>query len=169
MCSAAQSFRGGRLGIREKLNRNSMYSTAAIVCMLVAAAVVIGLELRGNDGKPPAKSFFTVDDGKSWFADSSSKLPPFDHGGAQAVRCYVFKNSSGDFAGLLEKYSDDTRARLIQMAEHVPPIPVRDPPPVMVKKPGDKDWTNMAPEREGMMLMHNFANPDGSPMERVMP
>ena len=162
-------FSGGSLGIRETINQKSAFSTAVVICLVVVAVVLIALELRGNDGKPPAECYYTIDDGKTWFVDSSSKLPPFDHGGAPAVRCYVFKSSSGNFAGLLEKYSDDTRAHLIQMAEHVPPIPGRDPPPVMVKKPGDKDWKNMAPDQEGMILMHDFVNPDGSAAERVMP
>jgi hypothetical protein len=162
-------FSGGSLGIRETINQKSAISTTVVICLVVVAVVLIALELRGNDGKPPAECYYTIDDGKTWFVDSSSKLPPFDHDGAPAARCYVFKCNSGKFAGLLEKYSDDTRARLVRMAEQVPPVPVRDPPPVMVKRPGEKSWTNMAPDREGMILMHDITGPDGSAAERVMP
>jgi hypothetical protein len=140
----------------------------AIFAFIVIAAV-IALELRGNNGKPPAECYYSTDDGKTWFVDSSSKLPPFDHDGAQAVRCYVFKCNSGKFAGLLEKYSDATQKHLIWMAQQVPPVASRTPPPVMVKKPGEKDWQNMPSDREGMILMQNIASPDGSLAERVMP
>jgi hypothetical protein len=157
------------LGIREAINKKSAVSTIVAICAFVVIAAVIALELRGNNGKPPAECYYTTDDGKTWFVDSSSKLPPFDHDGSPAVRCYVFKCNSGKFAGLLEKYNDATRAHLIWMAQQVPPRLVLDPPPVMVKKPGDIDWKNMVPDQEGMILMHNIAGPDGSAAERVMP
>jgi hypothetical protein len=157
------------LGIRETINQKSAVSVTLIICVIIAGVVVIALELRGNNGKPPAESFFTTDDGKTWFVDSSSQLAPFDHDGVPAVRCYVFKCNSGKFAGLLEKYNDATRAHLVWMAQQVPPKVVLDPPPIMVKKPGEQDWRNIAPDQEGMILMHNIASPDGSPAERVMP
>jgi hypothetical protein len=157
------------LGIREAINKKSAVSTTVTVCAFVVIAAVIAMELRGNNGKPPAECYYTIDDGQTWFVDSSSKLPPFDHDGAPAVRCYVFKCNSGKFAGLLEKYSDDTRAHLVWMAQQVPPVASRNPPPVMVKKPGEKDWQNIPSDREGMILMHDIASPDGSLAERVMP
>jgi hypothetical protein len=162
-------FRGGSLGIREAINKKSGVSTALAICAFVVIAGVIALELRGNNGKPPAECYYTTDDGQTWFVDSSSKLAPFDHDGAQAVRCYVFKCNSGKFAGLLEKYSDATQKHLIWMAQQVPPRVVLDPPPVMVKRSGEKDWKDMSSDREGMMLMHDIAGPDGSTAERVMP
>ncbi len=90
------------MGIRESINRHSAVSTTVVICMVAVGVVAIALELRGDNGKPPSKNYFTTDDGQTWFAASSSKLPPFDYGGIQAVRCYVFKGSSGEFAGLLE-------------------------------------------------------------------
>jgi hypothetical protein len=157
------------LGIREAINRHSAISTTVIICAIVVGVVTIGVELRGDNGKPPSKNYFTIDDGKTWFADSSSKLPPFDHGGAVAVRCYVFKGSNGKFAGLLEKYSDDTRERLARWAQQVPQVPLRNPPPILVKKPGEKDWKSVGPDQEAMILMHDISGPDGSAAERVMP
>lgn len=153
------------MGIRETINRNSAISTTMVIGMVVVCVVVIGLELRGNNGAPPKENFFTTDDGQTWFADSASKLPPFDHDGGKAVRCYVFKGKNGEFAGLLEKYSDDT---LAQLARRDPKVPLRDSPPVLVKKPGEKDWKGVAADQEAMMLMH-LSGPDGTDIERVMP
>jgi len=152
------------LHIREMMGHHSAITTIVVSCVIVVAAVVIGLELRGVSGKPPTESFYTTDDGKTWFVDSSSKLAPFDHDGVAAVRCYVFKGNNGKFAGLLEKYSDDTREQLARRAGLAPPPDIT----VLVKRPGDKDWTKMGVDRQAMVLMH-ITGPDGSNAERVMP
>jgi hypothetical protein len=149
------------LGIRETINRNSVISTTAVVCMVVVGAVVIGLEIRGNDGKPPSKNYFTTDDGQTWFADSTSKLPPFDHDGVVAVRCYVFQGKNGKFAGLLEKYSDGTRNQLAGGAR-LTSIPV------LVKKPGEKEWENIGSDQEARILTQISGRGD-SAVEIVMP
>lgn len=130
--------------------------------MIGVGVVAIALELRGDNGKPPSKNYFTVDDGQTWFADSANKLPPFDHDGSKAVRCYVFKGSNGKFAGLLEKYSDDTLNRLSHEAK--PPSVI----PILVKKPGEKEWKNIGPDEEAIILMH-ITSPDGSNADRIMP
>lgn len=149
------------MGIRETINRNSAISTTAVVCMIVVGVVTIGLELRGNNGKPPSKNYFTSDDGQTWFSDSSSKLPPFDHGGVVAVRCYVFEGKSGKFVGLLEKYSDDTLKQLAGGAKFTSI-------PVLVKKPGEKNWQNIGADQEARILTQ-ISGPDGSAVEIVMP
>jgi hypothetical protein len=147
------------------MNRHSALTTVVVVCLLVAGVVAIGMELRSDDGKPPSKNFFSNDDGQTWFADDASKLPPFDHDGAKAVRCYVFQGKNGKFVGLLEKYSDNT---LKELAQRDPKIPLRESPPSMVKKPGEKVWRNVAGDEEASILMHITA-PDGSEVDRVMP
>jgi hypothetical protein len=153
------------LDIRETLNRHSKITTIVVICVVVAGLVAIGMELKGDDGKPPSENFFTVDDGQTWFADSATKLPPFDHNGQQAVRCYVFKGKNGKFVGMLEKYSDGT---LNMLAHRDPSIPLRDSPPSMVKKPGEKNWQSVGGDEEAMILMH-ITGPDGSDVDRVMP
>jgi hypothetical protein len=151
------------LGIRETINRNSAVSTTVVACAIILCVVMIGLELRGANGKPPTKNYYSADDGKTWFVDSVTELPPFDHDGLQAVRCYVFKSKSGKFAGLLEKYSDDTLRQLAHM-----PAGAGGEIPVLVKKPGQKEWKSMGGEQEAMILLH-ISGPDGSDVERVMP
>jgi hypothetical protein len=158
-------FPEAALGIRETINRHSALSTTVVVLLMIGGVVAIGMELRRDDGKPPAKNFFTDDDGQTWFSDSASLLPPFDHNGRKAVRCYVFSGKNGNFVGLMEKYSDDT---LKQLAKRDPNIPLRDSPPAMVKKPGEKQWQNISDDQEAAILMH-ITGPDGSDVERVMP
>ena len=152
------------MGIREAINRHPKISTTAVVCLAVVGLVAIGLELRGDDGKPPAKNFFSADDGKSWFVDSTKKLPPFDYQGGKAVRCYLFKGPKGKFVGLLEKYSDDTRAQLVSKAGQPSPSEL----PVLVKKPGETDWQSMDATQEAMALMQ-ITGAENSGIERLMP
>ena len=153
------------MAIRETIARHSTASTIVVICVVVACIVVVGMELKGDNGQPPAENFFTIDDGQTWFPDSATKLPPFDHNGSKAVRCYIFKGKNGKFAGLLEKYSDDT---LNQLAHRDPKVPIYDSPPTMVKKPGEKEWKSMGGDERAMILMH-ISGPDGSDVERVMP
>lgn len=152
------------MGIRETINQKKAVSTIVVICAIVVGVVMIGLELRGNNGKLPTEFFYTIDDGQTWFADSSSKLPPFDHDGGHAVRCYVFKGVNGKFAGLLQEYDDETREQLARRADQIPP---RDAT-VLVKKPGEKEWIKMGLNQQAMILMH-VTGPDGTAVESVMP
>ncbi|HWB55210.1 MAG TPA: hypothetical protein VG722_13495 [Tepidisphaeraceae bacterium] len=150
------------MGIRETINQYSKASTIVVACVICAGVAGIAFELTGNNGKPPSKNYYTTDDGKTWFVDSSAKLPPFDHGGLQAVRCYVFKGKDGEFAGLLEKYGGDVQKELSQQNKPTGNLPV------LVKKPGETTWTSVGPDEEAMMLMH-IAGPTNSGISQVMP
>ena len=90
------------MGLRQKINDNPlMAAIGAGVIVVLAIVVIIWFNMRGSASVPPlmdatpdiTKGFYTVDDGKSFFVDSVSKATPFDHGGKQAVRAYVFKCS----------------------------------------------------------------------------
>lgn len=150
------------MGIREAMNRHSNITTAVVVCVIACGVGAIAWELMGTNSSLPTKNYFTTDDGKTWFVDSAKQLPPFDHNGAQAVRCYVFQGKNGKFAGLLEKYSDSTREMLLHTTK--PPANI----PVMVKKPGDQVWQNSGPDEESLMILHT-RSPDGSEADLVMP
>jgi hypothetical protein len=152
------------MGIRETLNRNSVLTVGTIVCAIAFCAVVIGMELRGNKGEPPKYAYYTTDDGKTWFSDSAIRLPPYDHDGSPAVRCIVFKGPNGQYAGLLEKLSDDTRARLAKTGDQFLPFGT----PVLVKKPGEKEWTSMDVSQEAMIII-KILGPENSGIERMMP
>lgn len=151
------------MGVREGINKNSAVTVGAIVVVLVCSVVVIGLELKGNSGAPPSKCYYSTDDGKTWFTDDSKKLPPFDYNGSPAVRCYVFSGPSGKFVGLLEKYSDQTLANIKKNGGVVP-----YGTPVMIKKPGDKEWRAGSGNDEAMVLLAIVGRAD-SGIQRVMP
>jgi hypothetical protein len=87
-------------------------------------------------------AFYSDDDGKTWFLDDVSKLPPFDHHGRTAVRAVVYRYGTGSkFVAYLEKFSDD---QLTQIKDAISANPEQTShwlsAPMQVKKPGDTDW-----------------------------
>jgi hypothetical protein len=100
-------------------------------------------------------AYYSVDDGKSYFEDSNTKIPPFDYGGKQAYRVHVFSCDGGKttWVSHLESWKPEARAKLEgiraiekQLAEKPDPNVPRDKDPMyllpalaktnlMVKKP----------------------------------
>jgi hypothetical protein len=151
------------VGIREKLNNSSGIATGAVIVVLLVSVAVIAIEIRGNSGEAPKKCYYSIDDGKTWFSDASKNLPPYDYDGSPAVRCYVFSGPNGKFVGLLEKYSDDTRAAIVRNGGAVPMGT-----PVLIKKPGEGQWRSAGGNDEAMVLLDIVGRPD-SGIDRVMP
>jgi hypothetical protein len=80
------------------------------IVVLVLLVLVWSRNLRSPPADPlPAQAFFTVDGGKSWFADGFEKLPPFQRDGKQAYRCHVYTCDGGQtkFAGYLERFTQE--------------------------------------------------------------
>jgi hypothetical protein len=106
------------VGIRESLNQNPNLTTGlTALVIIVAVAAIVWQISRGSGGPTPntsEKAFFTIDDGKTTFADDISKLPPFDHQGKPAVRAYVFACKGGKirFVGYLERYTTEGKAKV---------------------------------------------------------
>ena len=78
------------------------------IILIVLVALVWSWNLRKPPGDTlPAQAFFTVDDGKNWFADDFTKVAPFERDGKQAYRCYVYTCDGGrtKFVGYLERYT----------------------------------------------------------------
>lgn len=83
------------MGIRQTLNENPVVTAAATGGIILLALIFILYQAFGGRGgsgyRPGGKSFFSDDDGATWFADESSKIPPFDHDGKTAYRVVVYK------------------------------------------------------------------------------
>jgi hypothetical protein len=132
------------VGLRDQINRKPAVVAGAIgvLILLLICFTVFNLKKGQPSAVSGAQMYYTSDDGKTWFADAWEKVPPFDHGGAQAVRCYVFKTaSSGPFAGYLETYTPAVHDRLTGVVQS--PLPLDVPSGTLVKRPGDKNWVPM--------------------------
>jgi hypothetical protein len=133
------------LGLREQINEKPGLSSGAIGVVIVLILVFIVWQFRGNrppPPPPPGQDYFTADDGHSWFSDTGDKILPYEHNGAMAVRCHVFKCASGaPFAGYLETYTQILHDQLTGItkvdSQHQPVSRSSD---TLVKRPGDKNW-----------------------------
>jgi hypothetical protein len=151
------------LGLREEINKKPGIAAGIVGGVIVLLVIFVIWQLFG--GGPPSghqsiKIYFTADDGRTWFVDDSDKVPPFDHGGAPAVRCFVFKSSSSaPFVGYLQEFTPAMHDQLTGVAgAHGMPL---DPSgEILVKKPGEKKWVpSYSPQGVKIMDVHA---PDGS-------
>ena len=149
------------MGIREWANGHPKVMAGAVGTLVVfvgGAAVVQMVKSRRGYPSGPPDSYFTTDDGKTWFAAPSDNYPPFDHNGSPAVRAYVFECGGKKFVGFLERFAPDVRTKLD--AAH-PPTAAAVRTGREIKRPGDAKWTrtgDMATENK----IENVSCPDGS-------
>jgi hypothetical protein len=128
------------MGIREWVNGNPRVTAGAIGLVVVAAIAGVVVQVMANrkkfpDGSPA--SFFTVDDGKTFFAAGSDNIPPFEYNGKQAVQAYVFEAGGKRFVGYLERYTPDARKAILE-GKHSPQVVLHGRE---LKKPGERTWT----------------------------
>ena len=81
------------MGIREKINQNPKQTTAITAAIVVVALAFILWQAcsggPGSGGVITTKAFYTTDDGKTFFVDSSSNIPPYQKDGKTAFRAQV--------------------------------------------------------------------------------
>jgi len=145
--------------IRETINQKpKLTAIAASVIALTAVFLILWNFFAGQgyaQNTYRGKTFFSDDDGKTWFIDDASHLPPFDHDGKTAYRAVLYRCGSGKpFVAYLGKYSDAQFARMAEMKKEMSERdPGMDPQrlfatiPMDVKKPGQTEWAaGLAPK-----------------------
>jgi hypothetical protein len=98
----------------------------AVVVVLALAFIVYQLAQPAGQQLPGGLVYYSNDDGKTFFADSSSKIPPFDKDGKPAVRAYVWKCEDGSkIVSHLERIAPESRKRIedLQKRGAEPPAP----------------------------------------------
>jgi hypothetical protein len=139
----------------------------ATVVLLLAVVIAIWYAVPKRQLPAGSLRFYTDDDGSTWFADDAKKVPPFQHNGKQAVLARVYQTSDGkQFVAYLEKYSDETRARLDQQSPaprgHAGMAVLRNNAKssgVLVKKPHEGSW--IPEEDPAAKQVKTFTSPDG--------
>jgi hypothetical protein len=159
------------LGIRETLNKNPGITTGVTAGIVVAAIGVIVWQLWGGSGPGASgggvgKQFYSDDDGATYFVDSSTKVPPFDHNGKKAVRALVFQCGDGKpFVGMLQRYTPDAKAKVEKIQSGAKPGDVVmediEITGLEVKKPktGDTGWVKQTDPKAG--AINRVTCPDG--------
>ena len=144
------------MGIRQTINEKPGLTTAATAGIILIAILFIGWQSCSGGGEGSVmsdKAFFTVDDGKTFFVDKSTNIPPYQKDGKVAVRAQVFTCDDGKtkFVGYLEMYPPQEKA-MLEAAAKGPnkgqPAYVGFGGQAMVKRPGDPPnmWVPLAPQ-----------------------
>ena len=131
--------------------------------LLVVVLVVVFVQKRGSATVGDrTEAFFTVDDGKTWFADNADRIPPFDKDGKQAVLAHVYRAADGTkFVNYIERFTPEGKRALEEANK---PDPHRkgpgDPSAIQaayiggreIKRPGDAKWVSSANVREASKI-----------------
>jgi hypothetical protein len=137
------------MSVREAINRRPWISVAVMGVAILTAAVVVGRSVRDT---VPVESgadrvYFSDDDGKTYFADDASKIPPFDHNGKTAYLAGVFQfEGAKPFVACLIRYTPEGKAELERFSAaernssdpRVNAVKLRSRE---IKAPGEKKWT----------------------------
>lgn len=162
------------MGIRETINKNPKQTTAITAGIIALAFIVIIWQACGGSGGGVGQSYYSIDDGKTFFVDASNKIPPFKKDGKDAVRAHVFTCDGGKtkFVGYLEAYSlQDKKMMEDAMSGKAPPAAYAGyTGQAMVKKPGQPQWIPLMPGTTQVYAATvQVACPDGGTPERVYP
>jgi hypothetical protein len=100
--------------IRSALNEKKQLSVAAASVLLLVAAGCLAYQFWPQKKANLAATYFTDDDGNTWFKESSYHIAPFDHDGKTAViaKIYNYDNGSKEFCAYLAEYTPEGKKRL---------------------------------------------------------
>jgi hypothetical protein len=186
------------VSIRQAINNNRGVSTGAAAAVVLVAIGFVVFRVSGLDNPtvpPQDASWFTTDDGKSYFADDLKKVAPFQTAdGRTAVKAIVYQCGEGGapFVNHLERYNPEA-LKLMQGGGGRPAATQpagesgapsyseymrtqgggRDPAMtarymgVEVKKPGQGEWINRSDVKS--LAITTPKCPDGSSARLVAP
>jgi hypothetical protein len=171
------------VSLRQAINQKPAVAATAVGCVaLLGVLFIVRMSsATGQTNDVPARAYFTVDDGKSYFEDDLEKIPPFTTAeGKTAYRAVVVKCGNGQpYVSHLERYAEADRKSLMDTLQKptgrntvLLEVEANALSMAEVKKPltGDKGWIT-AGGRNGRQY-EALAQPkcrDGSYAQRVLP
>lgn len=167
------------MGIRETLNKNPGITTGVTAAIILIALVFIIWQAGGGGGvgAAQAKSFYSVDDGKTFFVDDAEKIPPFEHEGKTAVRAHVYTCDDGKTkqVAYLERYTDQAKKVMEKMRsgevtdQQIMAMEEIQMTGILVKAPGtgDKGWVRQIDQAASAIVTPKC--PEGAQIRWVMP
>jgi hypothetical protein len=165
------------VGIRETIGKKKSLTVVGAVVVLVGSIVAIIVQARSFGPGGPGDSYFTVDDGKTFFVGDSKKLPPFDEGGKQAVRAHVFECGGKRVVGYVSRYTADALATIEEAKQaraagrlpaNVGKLATVAQNGTEIKRPGDTKWV-IGNVNTAAQKIRIFKCPDGSAPPEVFP
>jgi hypothetical protein len=124
------------------MNENQA-ATLVVVFVVVAGALgFIYLRQRPPASTLSSKSYYSEDEGKTWYVDDAKNIPPYEHNGKQAVRVYLYRCNGKVFVGHLEKFEPDAKEMIeLKLKAGVPPLEAQIRTiGIDVKRPGEETW-----------------------------
>src|SRR5262245_14730257 len=107
------------MGVREVVNqrRGIVVACAAVAILIALALALMPSSATPSKGASGASDWYTIDDGKSWFADDAGRFPPFEYQGKTAYRCRVWTCDDGKtkFVSHLERFTVEAKKKLEAM------------------------------------------------------
>lgn len=93
------------MSVREKLGAHPAVGFLVAVILLVVATVQAAYFFWPVKHQSATGTFYTDDDGQTYFMDSIYKFPPWDHNGRQANFAMVYSSASGNFVAYQVRFS----------------------------------------------------------------
>src|SRR5690349_15140739 len=106
------------MSMRELINRYPKLATVAIlIAVCSSAALAYVMTTRSSENiESLSLSYYTTDEGKTWFTDEIDKPIPFDHDGKPAYRAMIFKcGQSAPFCGYLQRLTEPAKAKVADL------------------------------------------------------
>lgn len=151
------------MGVREWMNQHRGATLAGVIALVLVAIGAIAMQVMAQRKSFPSglpDSYFSVDDGKTFFAASDGNVPPFDYKGKPAVRAYVFECDGNRFVGYLERYLPEVRTAVVAGKRTI----AGDRFGRELKRPGDLTWTKSGGSEETKVCDVKCPNGSGTPV-----
>jgi hypothetical protein len=159
------------MGVREKINSARTMGFVVAGVLLVVAASQIAFFFHPHRRLSTDETYYTDDDGQTYFKDSIYKFPPFDHDGKQANMAVLYSSDSfGKFVAYQVRFKPAAQKELQDLYDKAQKgdCPLMDVNGLMtnprigvageeVKMRGSDKWIPLA------RMPHDFVHaPDGS-------
>jgi hypothetical protein len=102
------------MGIRETLKEKPSVGIAIAAIFVLLTAVITVARFWPTKTADLSQSYYSDDDGQTWFADSAFRVPPFDHNGKTAFGAQIFSYADGkkQFCAYLVQYTPDAKKKM---------------------------------------------------------
>lgn len=127
------------MSLRDKINENpAIPAVGVIIALAVCGYFLWGLIMAPKSGEVKGDFYYTIDDGKTVFADSHLPGQSFQKDGKDAVQAFMFTcdNDKTRFCGYLIKKGPPPARAGAAAASPDQGLLIN-----YIKKPGDTEWT----------------------------
>lgn len=154
----------------EKRNRTAVLSAGA---MVLIAAVITFRNFAPGKRFSQSTLYFTDDGARSWYVDSNTNIPPYQHNGRPAVGVALYRTekNSTPFCGYLFRFPMSVQTQLNNMAPAQRVFAAYSSitsAQMEVCSPGSNGpWVTVSTPAANKVM--TIQSPDGSELDRVLP